>query len=101
MNVYAWWFTAEGGCATNSRNHGGVDGRWCYPKCVGRLLTHRTQSRSEDFMTVPPPTGARANTPAGHGNSPTTQTKTPQYTAVRTDQVADLQVIEKKVDANG
>jgi acetolactate synthase-1/2/3 large subunit len=49
------------------------------------------------MTTLNPPTGARASTPAGQNPSP----KTEKYTAVRTDQVADLQVIEKKVDANG
>jgi acetolactate synthase-1/2/3 large subunit len=46
-------------------------------------------------MTTTSPAGTRTAAPAGH--SPSTK----PYTAVRTDQVADLQVIEKKVDANG
>src|SRR5689334_19463702 len=62
-------------------------------------LPHQTQSRSEDYMTVSPPTGARSATPASQNPSNTTQPA--KYTAVRTDQVADLQVIEKKVDAYG
>jgi len=52
------------------------------------------------MTTINPPIGTRLGTPTG---------QTPQkigisgssYAAVRTDQVADLQVIEKKVDANG
>jgi acetolactate synthase-1/2/3 large subunit len=52
------------------------------------------------MTTVTPPTGARANTPPSPpGQIPPTH-KNP-YPAIRTDQVADLQVIEKKVDANG
>jgi acetolactate synthase-1/2/3 large subunit len=47
------------------------------------------------MTTLNPPTGARAGTPAGQNP------KTEKSIAVRTDQVADLQVIEKKVDANG
>ncbi|HVS71725.1 MAG TPA: biosynthetic-type acetolactate synthase large subunit [Phycisphaerae bacterium] len=43
-----------------------------------------------------PPTGARAGTPAGQNPS-----KSEKPIAVRTDQVADLQVLDKKVDANG
>src|SRR3954464_799316 len=41
-----------------------------------------------------------AGTRSGTYTAPPTTTK-PIYPAVRTDQVADLQVIEKKVDANG
>jgi acetolactate synthase I/II/III large subunit len=54
------------------------------------------------MTTTQPPIGARASapttaaTPAGQ----TSATKNP-YPAIRTDQVADLQVIEKKVDSGG
>jgi acetolactate synthase-1/2/3 large subunit len=46
-------------------------------------------------MTIQSPTGARGATATGQSQSHQ------KPTAVRTDQVADLQVIEKKVDANG
>ncbi|MCL2646444.1 MAG: biosynthetic-type acetolactate synthase large subunit [Phycisphaerales bacterium] len=50
-------------------------------------------------MTVSPTPSIGARDDTGQGNSPVT--KTPAYTAFRTDQVADLQVIEKRLDANG
>ncbi len=46
------------------------------------------------MTTLNPPAGTRAAAPAS-------QTPIKIYPAVRTDQVADLQVIDKKVDANG
>ena len=54
------------------------------------------------MTTVNSPIGTRSGTPAGHSPQKTgTAITTTGYPAVRTDQVADLQVIEKKVDANG
>ncbi|MCL2639981.1 MAG: thiamine pyrophosphate-binding protein, partial [Phycisphaerales bacterium] len=47
-------------------------------------------------MTVSPPTGARGDTGQAPPPNPSIT-----YAAIRTDQVADLQVIEKRVDANG
>jgi acetolactate synthase-1/2/3 large subunit len=51
------------------------------------------------MTTLNPPTGARGNAPASPA-IPITPITNP-YPAVRTDQVADLQVTEKKVDSNG
>ena len=50
-------------------------------------------------MTMTSPTGTRPGTPASHSPATTTQPHKPQ--AVRTDQIAEMQVIEKRVDANG
>ena len=47
-------------------------------------------------MTTVSPSGARAGAP-----TPPSKSKEPIYHAVTTDEVSDLQVIEKKVDANG
>src|SRR5262249_53983970 len=49
------------------------------------------------MTTTQSPTGARAATSSPAGQTPN---KNP-YPAIRTDQVADLQVIDKKVDAGG
>jgi acetolactate synthase-1/2/3 large subunit len=56
------------------------------------------------MTTLNPPTGARGTAPsATPATTPSPAPTTPKnpYPAVRTDQVADLQVTEKKVDSNG
>ena len=52
-------------------------------------------------MTALNPTGIRAAAPAGQSPTHPTPAGSFKPVAVRTDQVADMQVIEKKVDANG
>src|SRR4051812_27030082 len=47
------------------------------------------------MTTTAPTPGTRTATPASHSPAPK------QNPAIRTDQVAELQVIEKRVDANG
>jgi acetolactate synthase I/II/III large subunit len=52
-------------------------------------------------MPPPTPTGARAAAPTSQSNPGNPATPASRRPAVRSDQVADLQVIEKKVDGNG